>query len=119
MYENVFKRVEEKYLLTEDEYKNLFSKISKYLEKDKYHKATICNIYFDTNHSDLIINSLEKPIFKEKIRLRSYRVPNLNDEVFLEIKEGGMYVCLIVFFQKQHHQLNCHQFYYVQSYLLF
>lgn len=87
MYENVFKRVEEKYLLTEDEYKNLFSKISKYLEKDKYHKATICNIYFDTNHSDLIINSLEKPIFKEKIRLRSYSVPNLNDEVFLEIKE--------------------------------
>ena len=40
MYENVFKRVEEKYLLTEDEYKNLFSKISKYLEKDKYHKMT-------------------------------------------------------------------------------
>lgn len=87
MYENVFKRVEEKYLLTEEEYKKLFLKISKYLEKDKYFKSTICNIYFDTIHSDLIINSLEKPIFKEKIRLRSYIVPNLNDEVFLEIKE--------------------------------
>lgn len=87
MYENIFKRVEQKYLLTEQEYKLLFKKINKYLIKDKYFKSTICNIYFDTINNDLIINSLEKPIFKEKIRLRSYQVPNINDDVFLEIKE--------------------------------
>lgn len=87
MYENIFKRVELKYLLTEEEYKLLFKKINKYLIKDKYFKSTICNIYFDTINNDLIINSLEKPIFKEKIRLRSYKVPNINDDVFLEIKE--------------------------------
>lgn len=87
MYENIFKRVEQKYVLTEQEYKLLFKKINKHLKKDKYFKSTICNIYFDTINNDLIINSLEKPIFKEKIRLRSYQVPSINDDVFLEIKE--------------------------------
>lgn len=87
MYENIFKRVEQKYVLTEQEYKLLFKKINKCLKKDKYFKSTICNIYFDTINNDLIINSLEKPIFKEKIRLRSYQVPSINDDVFLEIKE--------------------------------
>ena len=90
MYENIFKRVEQKYLLTEKEYKLLFKKINKYLIKDKYFKSTICNIYFDTVNNDLIINSLEKPVFKEKIRLRSYQVPSINDDVFLEIKEKYM-----------------------------
>ena len=87
MYENIFKRVEQKYVLTEQEYKLLFKKINKHLKKYKYFKSTICNIYFDTINNDLIINSLEKPIFKEKIRLRSYQVPSINDDVFLEIKE--------------------------------
>lgn len=87
MYENIFKRVEEKYVLTEEEKDKLFNKIGNYLKKDKFYESTVCNIYFDTSNNDLIINSLEKPIFKEKIRLRSYVIPNLEDEVFLEIKE--------------------------------
>ena len=87
MYENVFKRVEEKYLLTKNQKQLLFEKINPYLKKDKFYESTICNIYFDNENNDLIINSLEKPIFKEKLRLRSYQVPDLNSEVFLEIKE--------------------------------
>ena len=87
MYENVFKRVEEKYLLTKEQHQLLFEKINPYLKKDKFPESTICNIYFDNSNNDLIINSLEKPIFKEKLRLRSYQIPELNDEVFLEIKE--------------------------------
>lgn len=87
MYENVFQRVEEKYLLTKKQKELLFKKINSYLEKDEFFESTICNIYFDTKNSDLIVNSLEKPIYKEKIRLRSYQVPDLEDNVFLEIKE--------------------------------
>lgn len=87
MYENVFKRVEEKYLLTKTKHELLFEKINSYLKKDEYYESTICNIYFDNYNNDLIVNSLEKPIFKEKLRLRSYQVPKLDDEVFLEIKE--------------------------------
>lgn len=86
MYENVFKRVEEKYVLTEEQKQLLFEAITPYLKKDKFYKATICNIYFDTDHNDLIIRSLEKPLFKEKIRLRSYQIPSLEDDVFLEVK---------------------------------
>lgn len=86
MYNNIFKRVEEKYLLTEEE-KEMFLKASnEYIQEDKYFKSKVCSIYFDTVQSEFIINSLEKPIFKEKIRLRSYGIPSLEDNVFLELK---------------------------------
>lgn len=86
MYENIFKRVEEKYLLTKEEYNNLMKEIEKELLKDTFFKTTICNIYFDTSNNDIVINSIEKPIYKHKIRLRSYGIPSLNDDVYLEIK---------------------------------
>lgn len=86
MDENRFMRFEEKYLLTELEKEELFQRIDCYLQKDEYFKSTICNIYFDNLNYDLIVSSLEKPSFKEKIRLRSYGVPDLSDTVFLEIK---------------------------------
>lgn len=86
MYENIFNRIEEKYLITKEEYKKFIERINSYIEKDKYFESTICNIYFDTNHHELVIHSLEKPIYKEKVRLRSYNIPNLNSDVFLEIK---------------------------------
>jgi len=86
MYENIFKRVEEKYLLTEEQYKKLFNNINHFIEKDKYFETTICNIYFDNNEDELIYTSIDKPIYKHKVRLRSYGIPKLNDDVFLEIK---------------------------------
>lgn len=82
----VFNRIEQKYILNEYEYKILFNKIKSHLEKDHYYKSNICNLYFDNKNNDFIVNSLEKPIFKEKIRLRSYSVPNINDIVYLELK---------------------------------
>lgn len=48
--------------------------------------SNIHNIYFDTSNNDLIINSLEKPIFKDKFRIRRYGLPKEDDYVFLEIK---------------------------------
>ena len=83
---NFFQRVEQKYVLSEEEYKKLFNKIKKHIEKDKYYKSTICNIYFDNNSNELIVNSLEKPLYKEKVRIRSYNTPNIDDAVFLELK---------------------------------
>ena len=86
MNDGVFRRYEEKYLLSEEDKYKLFQEINKYLEEDEYFKSKICSIYFDNDNNDLIINSLEKPIYKDKIRLRSYGIPNINDNVFLEIK---------------------------------
>ena len=83
---NFFRRVEQKYVLTEDEYHKLFNEIKQYIEKDKYYQSTICNIYFDNESDDLIVKSMEKPIYKEKVRIRSYNTPNVNDHVFLELK---------------------------------
>lgn len=86
MYESIFKRIEEKYLLTKEQYTKLFDIIKDNIEKSKYFETTMCNLYFDTDNNDLIINSIEKPPFKHKVRLRSYGVPNLEDDVFLEMK---------------------------------
>jgi hypothetical protein len=82
MYDNVFKRVEQKYLINKEQYDLLICKIKPYLKKDKFFKSNINNIYFDNDNNDLIINSIEKPLFKLKIRLRSYS-PN---DIFIEIK---------------------------------
>lgn len=84
---NVFQRVEQKYLLDKN-IKDLFlDKINQMVEKDPYFESTICNIYFDNDDNELIINSLEKPTFKNKVRLRSYNVPNLDSRVYLEVKD--------------------------------
>lgn len=62
--------------------------ISPYLKQDKYFKGTNCSIYFDTKDRYLAMHSLEKPLYKEKIRVRSYNVPKNEDEtVFVEIKK--------------------------------
>lgn len=85
--QNVFKRVEQKYLLTEEQFLILQDVMVEYFEKDKFYKTTIYNIYFDNDNNDLIINSIEKPIYKEKIRLRSYGEPSIDSVVFFEMKQ--------------------------------
>ncbi|MBQ9657814.1 MAG: polyphosphate polymerase domain-containing protein [Clostridia bacterium] len=81
-----FRRVEKKYIITKQQYLRLKEKLEKYMIEDEHGKSTICNIYFDTEKFDLIRHSITKPIYKDKIRLRSYNVPNLESTVFLEVK---------------------------------
>lgn len=53
----------------------------------------IYNLYFDTEDDDVIRRSLEKPYYKEKLRMRSYTLPTCDDDmVFLELKKkiGGV-----------------------------
>lgn len=86
MYDYNFQRVEEKYLISYDEKEELLSRINDYIEKDKFFISHIHNIYFDNVNNDLIINSLDKPIFKDKFRARSYGDMSLDGDVFLETK---------------------------------
>lgn len=86
-FQGTFKRYEKKYLLNEKKYKMLKEKLENKLRIDKFGKITICNIYFDTPNHQLIRKSLEKPIYKEKLRLRSYGTPTKGDNVFVEIKK--------------------------------
>lgn len=83
----VFKRVEKKYLLTEEQYRALSERLSLSMQQDQYGLHTICNIYYDTDQFELIRASIEKPQYKEKLRLRSYGIPKKEDKVFLEIKK--------------------------------
>ncbi len=83
MHDLVFDRIEKKYILDEKQMAIILKEIQKYTHHSKYHKSTIYNIYFDTDNYDLIVQSIEKPEFKEKLRARLYEN---YDRVFLEIK---------------------------------
>lgn len=83
----IFKRVEKKYMLTREQYEYLIEAISPYMAPDSYGETEIRNIYFDNNDNELIETSLLKPEYKEKLRLRSYGVPDENSTVFFEIKK--------------------------------
>lgn len=86
-YQETFKRYELKYLLDDMQYKLLRQCLQDKLKVDKYGMTTICNIYFDTPDHRLIRTSLDKPIYKEKLRLRSYGTPTKGDKVFVELKK--------------------------------
>lgn len=86
-YQNVFKRYELKYIITKEQQKLLLEVMSEYMEPDKFGKSTICNIYFDTPSKILIRRSNEKPIYKEKLRIRSYGIASYDTTVFVELKK--------------------------------
>ena len=87
-----FKRYEKKFLLTNQQYDALIPKLLDYMEPDQHcldgKNYSIYNIYYDTVNSDIIRHSISKPYYKEKLRLRSYKIPKKpTDKVFLELKK--------------------------------
>lgn len=86
-YQATFERFEKKYLLSSRQYKEFRKRTAARLVTDEYGKSTICNIYFDTPDARLIRTSLEKPVYKEKLRLRSYGTPGKDQPVFVELKK--------------------------------
>lgn len=92
-----FKRYEKKYFVTEQQFNVLKKELEKHMALDKYCEKTgsymIYNLYFDTQNDDIISKSIQKPYYKEKLRLRSYKTPIKDtDTVFLELKKkiGGI-----------------------------
>ena len=86
-FQSNFKRVEKKYLLSEEQYEALMERLAGIAEIDEYGQTTILNIYYDTPDYSLIRESLDKPVYKEKLRLRTYGVPGDESPAFLEIKK--------------------------------
>ena len=87
-----FKRYEKKYLINKEQYNLLIPKILNYMEFDEHCKNNknynIYSIYYDNDNNDVIRHSISKPYYKEKLRLRSYKiVSNPEDIVFLELKK--------------------------------
>lgn len=93
-YRAVFKRKELKYLLTEAQLAALRPVLFSHTVPDAFAHSSILNLYYDTPDFRMIRRSQEKPAYKEKLRLRSYGVPQEQTPVFPEIKkkaEGIVY----------------------------
>lgn len=86
-YQKTFKRHELKYLLTAKQKEQIQDAMGQYMKIDGYGRTTIRNIYFDTDTYRLIRRSMEKPSYKEKLRVRSYQQAGPEDPVFVEIKK--------------------------------
>ncbi|MBO5556435.1 MAG: polyphosphate polymerase domain-containing protein [Oscillospiraceae bacterium] len=82
-----FKRYEKKYLLTGEQYDSLFARLEPYIEPDEYPQSTVCSVYYDSEDYRLIRHSLDKPVYKEKLRVRGYGVTGPEDPVFVELKK--------------------------------
>lgn len=86
MDDKKIERIEEKYLITKDEKAALMRAIRDKLKRDKYYKEEVLSLYFDTPNFDLAIKSIDRPDFREKVRVRAYNVPKKSTPVFFEVK---------------------------------
>lgn len=86
-FQTVFMRYELKYMLTLEQKERILRAMEPYMQPDQYGRTTIRNIYFDTDSYRLIRRSLEKPVYKEKLRVRSYGQAKPDSTVFVELKK--------------------------------
>lgn len=82
----VFERYEIKYLLDRAQKEAVMAAMESHMEPDSYGRSTIRSIYYDTETYLLIRRSLERPVYKEKLRVRSYRAAGPGDSVYIELK---------------------------------
>ena len=87
MNANIFERSEIKFLASDFQRAALLSALRDFLTPDPHGESTVCNIYYDTTDFRLIRHSLEKPAYKEKLRIRSYGPAAPDQEIFLELKK--------------------------------
>jgi SPX domain protein involved in polyphosphate accumulation len=87
----VFNRFESKYILDEQTFQLLLDQLLEHMERDAFHQNdqlyTVCSVYFDTMSNELVRQSIARPRYKEKLRIRSYGIPNPGDKVYLELKK--------------------------------
>ncbi len=87
---STFKRTERKFVLTNEEAKKALSLLDEKMNRDAFDKGDgyyVYNIYYDNETNAIIRQSIQKPKYKEKLRVRSYSIPTDEDKVFVEIKK--------------------------------
>ena len=87
MFQMVFKRYEKKYIIDSEKYKEVKNYLTYNAVPDKYGKSRVCSLYYDTPDKRIIRASIEGPVYKEKLRLRSYGLPESGKPCFLELKK--------------------------------
>ncbi|MBQ3736039.1 MAG: polyphosphate polymerase domain-containing protein [Candidatus Methanomethylophilaceae archaeon] len=83
----VFKRCELKYLLDRGQLAAVMDALDEYMSPDRFHRTSVRNVYFDTENFLLARRSIDKPLYKEKLRFRSYGRPSEGDDIFVELKK--------------------------------
>lgn len=78
-----FQRYEKKYLLGREQFEKFWQDMEPMLKPDAFFESLICSIYYDSDSYSLIRKSIDKPVYKEKLRLRSYG----GDTAFVELKK--------------------------------
>ena len=109
-FKMTFARYEKKYVITRAQKAKLLALIGSRLIPDAYGESTVCNIYFDTPDYRLIRTSIEKPVFKEKLRIRAYNFPDRQSNAFVEIKrksDGVVYKRRVLMPYGQAHDYLC------------
>ncbi len=87
MAQHIFERYEVKFLITRAQKEQIIAAMTPYMQADAYGKSRINSLYFDTPDHRLIRRSLEKPLYKEKLRVRSYGTATADSTVFVELKK--------------------------------
>ena len=86
-----FCRYEKKFLVSAETAQRFVDRIIDHVSIDPYciggKEYSICNIYYDTDTNSVIEHSLSKPQYKEKLRVRSYGIPNSDSKVYIELKK--------------------------------
>lgn len=82
-----FQRYELKYLLSARQFRSVLDAMQPHMVPDVYRHSSIRNLYLDAADFRLIRRSLERPVYKEKLRVRSYGRTGAYDPVFVEIKK--------------------------------
>lgn len=87
-FTDVFARKEMKYRLDAQQYGELLSLIQIELQPSEYAEGQVTSLYYDTPYFELIERSLEKPLYKEKLRVRVYGT-TFEDKTpaFIELKK--------------------------------
>ena len=86
-FTDVFERKEVKYRLDARQHRAMAATLRGRMAPDAFGRTRIVSRYFDTPERALIERSLDKPLYKEKLRLRSYGSSQADDRVFVEIKK--------------------------------
>ena len=84
---NIFERYEFKFIIKAEQKESILKGIEDYMSLDKYGRSAICSLYFDTDDYRLIRRSIERPVYKEKLRLRSYGRAYGDSLVYAELKK--------------------------------
>jgi len=98
--QSIFKRYEKKYIISKEQSAFLQDQLVQKMEIDRNGEYLIQNLYYDTANWDIIRESIEKPLYKEKLRIRYYNNFDPESAGFLELKKkfnGIVYKRRIIF----------------------